>query len=381
MSDTRADIVIVGAGAYGLSCAWWMAQRDSNPKVLVLDAGEFASGGTGRNGAGMRMQWGLEFNIRLAQESITFFEDAEQRLDYPGGIELKQHGYLLLAHSDSMLDGFAANLKLQHDLGVPSEILSPEDCLNLVPSLNPEGIAGGAICLRDGTASPFLWLDALLRAARREGAEVRFGTPVQQIERRGDNFLVSTPTETMHVGKVLICTDWAAPELLKPLGVDLPISGMPKEALVTEAWEPLLGPAIVSFKHDMFVNQMTRGSIVAIPTRLRPDGDDHDSTDDFLPFAAEQILDLLPALAGVNVIRSWAGVISKTPDMQAVIGETGVPNLYVAVSAYKGFMTSPAVGRVMAEIVIDGHSNHPAVAPLSARRFETGELVPEPLTV
>ena len=224
-------------------------------------------------------------------------------------------------------------------------------------------------------------MDALLRAARREGAEVHFGHPVLQVERQGESFVIRTQERSFHAAKVLICTDWAAPELLKPMGVDLPISGMPKEAIVTEPWEPILGPAIVSFKHDMFVNQVTRGSIIAVPTRIRPDGDDHGSTEDFLPFAAGQILDLLPALSQVNIIRSWAGVISKTPDMQAVLGETGVPNLYIAVSAYKGFMTSPAVGRVMAEIVIDGHSNHPAVAPLSARRFQTGELVPEPLTV
>ena len=107
MNPDQADILIVGAGAYGLSCAWWMAQRDTRPKVIVLDAGDFASGGTGRNGAGMRMQWGLEFNIRLSQESIAFFEEAEERLDYPGGIELKQHGYLLLAHNDTMLEGLA----------------------------------------------------------------------------------------------------------------------------------------------------------------------------------------------------------------------------------------------------------------------------------
>lgn len=381
MSDHSADILIVGAGAYGLSCAWWMAQRHTRPKVIVLDAGDFASGGTGRNGAGMRMQWGLEFNIRLSQESIAFFEEAEQRLDYPGGIDLKQHGYLLLAHDEAMHQGFIQNLKLQHALGVPSELLSAEDCINLVPSLNPADIVGGSICLKDGTASPFLWLDALLKAARREGAEVHFGHPVSTIKRQGESFLIETPARRFHANKVVICTDWAAPQLLKPLCVDLPISGMPKEAIVTEPWKPLLGPAIVSFKHDMFVNQMSRGSILAIPTRIRPDSDDHESTDDFLSFAAERILDLLPALADINIIRSWAGVISKTPDMQAVLGETGVPNLYIAVSAYKGFMTSPAVGRVMAEIVIDGHSNHPAVAPLSARRFETGDLVPEPLTV
>ncbi len=74
-------------------------------------------------------------------------------------------------------------------------------------------------------------------------------------------------------------------------------------------------------------------------------------------------------------------MVSQTPDMQAVLGETDVSNLFVAVSAYKGFMTSPAVGRIMAEMILRGHCDHPAVVPLHPRRFVTGELVPEPLTV
>ena len=64
-----------------------------------------------------------------------------------------------------------------------------------------------------------------------------------------------------------------------------------------------------------------------------------------------------------------------------MLGATGIPNLYIAVSAYKGFMTCPAVGRLMAELILDGESDHPAVARLTLDRFRTGDLVPEPLTV
>ncbi len=376
-----ADILVVGAGAYGLSAAWWMAQRREGHRILVLDEGEFASGGTGRNAAGFRMQWGLELNIRLNQESIRFFEEAPERLDYPHGIDLKQGGYLLLAHSSDMLEGFRSNHRRQRELGVPSEILDADDCLRLAPALNPDGIAGGSFCHKDGSASPFLWLDALLRAACREGVEVRYRTRVRSLRSAGDALSADTTEGAVAASRVLICTDWAAPQLLRTVGVDLPITGMPKEGLVTEPWEPHIGPMLISFRHDMAVNQMARGTIVAVVSRQRPEGDDMASTPDFLPFAAARLLDLVPDLARVRVLRSWGGVISKTPDMQAVLGETDVPGLFVAVSAYKGFMTSPAVGRIMAELVLDGHSNDPAAALLSPRRFESGDLVPEPLTV
>lgn len=81
------------------------------------------------------------------------------------------------------------------------------------------------------------------------------------------------------------------------------------------------------------------------------------------------------------MLRQWSGMISKTPDMQPVLGETQLPGLFVAVSAYKGFMMSPQMGRIMADLMVSGHSDHVAAAPLSPTRFAAGELVPETLTI
>ena len=380
MAISNADVLIVGAGAYGLACAWSMSQRDPRARILVLDAGEFASGATGRNGAGFRMQWALEFNIRLNQESIQFFEEVEERLDYPDGIDLRQHGYLLLAHSEGAMSALRNGIELQHAFGVPSEILSPEDCVRVSPILKLDGIVGGTFCQKDGSASPFLWLDALLRASRREGVDVRYGTRVTRIEPRAGTFVVHTDNGEYSAAKVLLCTDWAVPQLTAPLGIDLPITGLPKEAFVTEACDPRVGTTVISMDNHIAITQMQRGSIVFTVTRDRERGEDLRSTPDFLGYGARKILSFAPGVSDLKVLRSWAGVSSETPDMQAVLGETDVSGLYVAVSAYKGFMTSPAVGRVMSELVIDGVTNDPVVAPLHPRRFATGELVPEPLT-
>jgi|GEM_PF-74313 len=380
MSALTTDVLIVGAGAYGLSCAWSMAQRDPSANILVLDGGEFASGATGRNGAGFRMQWALEFNIRLNQESIQFFEEAHERLDYPDGIDLCQEGYLLLAHSERTMAALRQAVELQHKFGVPSEILGPEECVRVSPALGLEGIVGGTYCAKDGTASPFLWLDALLRAARRDGVDVRYNTRVHRIEPRGSDFVAITDAGEVAASKVLLCTDWAVPELLAPLGVDLPITGLPKEAFVSEACDPRIGTTVISMDNHIAVSQVRRGSVVFVVTRDRERGGDLHSTPEFLGYSARKILGFMPGVSDLKILRSWAGVSSETPDMQAVLGETDVEGVYAAVSAYKGFMTSPAVGRLMAELVVGGGSNDPILAPLHPRRFATGALVPEPLT-
>jgi sarcosine oxidase subunit beta len=378
MNNGTADVLVIGAGFYGLSCAWSMAKERTGARILVLDAGEFASGASGRNGAGFRMQWGLDLNIRLCQESIQFFETAAEQLDYPRGIELKQDGYLVLAHSTKALASLEASLDAQHRHGVPSELLSAEDCLKMVPALGRDRLVGGTFCGKDGSASPFRLLDALLKACRREGVEVRYSTRVAKVEKVNGTFRATIGDGAIEAGKVLLCTDWAVPELLAPLGIDLPVKSLPKEAIVTAPTAPVVKPILISLEHHISVNQVSRGSIIFVPSRAR-EGAEIASTPDFLAYAAPRIVDLLPGVAHVPVLRTWGGVSSLTPDMQPILGETDVEGLYVAVSSFRGLMTSPAVGRIMSALILKGDTNDPVLTRLGPRRFQTGDLVVEPL--
>ncbi|MEO9779972.1 MAG: FAD-binding oxidoreductase [Sedimentitalea sp.] len=378
--DVRAcDILIIGAGIYGLSCAWNIAKHDTGAEILVVDAGEFASGASGRNGSGFRMQWGLELNIRLCQESIRFFEEIESHLEYPDGIELHQSGYLLLASNEKELQRLNDAQALQHRFGVPSESMTPEDCMKMVPSLNPAGIAGGAFCGKDGVANPFKYLDALQKAATRLGVEIQYSTCIDALRPEGDRYAARGAFGEICAHKVLICTDWAASELLEEHGAALPITGLPKEALVSQPCAPCVAPMVVSLKHHIALAQTARGSIVFTVTRHRDPGGDISSQPDFLKFAGRQLQDLTPGLSHLKILRTWGGSSSVTPDMQGVYGETALPGVFVAVSSYRGFMTGPAAGRVMSEIVLNGQSNDPVAAELNPFRFSTGELVYEPL--
>ena len=378
MSNAKFDVLIIGAGAYGLSCAWWMAKRRTGARILVVDEGEFASGASGRNGAGFRMQWGLDLNIRLCQESIRFFETAAEQLDYPGGIELKQDGYLVLAHSPKALATLRSSLEIQHRYGVPSELLDADDCVKMVPALGRNRLAGGTFCGKDGTISPFLLLDSLLKACRREKVDVRYGTRVEKLARANGSFCATVKDGTIEADKVLLCTDWAVPELLASLGITLPVKSLPKEAIVTVPCAPKVRPILISLEHHISVNQVARGSIIFVVSRARA-GTEIVSTPDFLGFAAPKIIDLLPGVGDVPVLRTWGGVSSLTPDMQPILGESEVEGLYVAVSSFRGLMTSPAVGRIMSALILENDTNDPVLTQLTPRRFQTGDLIVEPL--
>jgi sarcosine oxidase subunit beta len=378
MTHAKTDVLVIGAGAYGLSCAWWMARRRTGATIMVVDEGEFASGASGRNGAGFRMQWGLDLNIRLCQESTTFFEHADEHLDYPRGIDMKQDGYLVLAHSEKALKHLQSAIETQHRFGVPSELLNAEDCIRMVPALGRNRLIGGTYCHKDGSISPFRWLDALLQACRREKVEVRYRTRVEKIEKANGSFRAETTNGPIEAGKILLCTDWAAPQLLAGLGIDLPVVSLPKEAIVTVPCTPRVKPILISLEHHISVNQVDRGSIIFVVSRAR-EGHEIASTPEFIGFAAPKIIDLLPGVADVAMLRTWGGVSSITPDMQPILGETKVDGLYVAVSSFRGLMTSPAVGRIMSALILENDTNDPVLAKLGPRRFQTGDLVVEPL--
>ena len=82
---------------------------------------------------------------------------------------------------------------------------------------------------------------------------------------------------------------------------------------------------------------------------------------------------MLPPLAGVRVIRHWAGYYDMTPDAHPIVGPIpGAEGFYVAAGfSGHGFMMAPIVGKAMAEMLLDGPTSVD-VTELQADRFERG---------
>ncbi len=86
----------------------------------------------------------------------------------------------------------------------------------------------------------------------------------------------------------------------------------------------------------------------------------------------------VPCLAAVPIDRAacWGGLYEMSPDGHAIVGAApGVPNLYFASgSSGHGVMHAPALGQLVAELILDGAARALDIGPLRPERFAHGAL-------
>src|SRR5260370_19684155 len=98
-----AEVVIVGGGAIGMSIAFHLASRGARG-ILVLERAELGSGSTGRASGGIRQQFPREIEVRLARESLQFWEEFHAHTG--GSLDFQQVGYLYLLRTEAELRSF-----------------------------------------------------------------------------------------------------------------------------------------------------------------------------------------------------------------------------------------------------------------------------------
>jgi len=130
MVPESAAVVIVGGGAMGASTAYHLAKRGVKD-VVLLERETLGSGSTSKSAGGIRAQFADELNVRIALRSMAEF----QALDRVSGIDYKRHGYLFLLTNEVDAENFRSALVVQQKLGVPSQMISPDDVKSLVPGL------------------------------------------------------------------------------------------------------------------------------------------------------------------------------------------------------------------------------------------------------
>lgn len=369
-----AKHLIIGAGISGCSIAYNLAMKGERD-IVVLDKAYLTAGSTGRCGAGVRQQWGTKMNCLLAKASIEFFERAADILEYPGDIEFKQEGYLILAVTEEEDRDFTENVRLQNSLGIPARKISKEEALRIVPHLNPDAFISATFCETDGHLNPFKMTDAYYRKAKKLGVEFFFHEEVKNIIPQDGHFQVLTNLRTIETENIINAAGPYAGVIGSMLGVDLHVHAERHEILVTEPVEKMQGPMVMTFGKNLYCQQVPHGGFIM--GRSNPDEPasfNLSSSWQFLDEMAKTVCEILPIIGKLRVTRQWAGSYTMTPDRQPIIGKTSIPGFYVAIGfSGHGFMFAPMTGLMLSEIII-GEAPMIDIEELGIKRFESGRL-------
>ena len=132
-------------------------------------------------------------------------------------------------------------------------------------------------------------------------------------------------------------------------GVPLPIVTHPLQAAVTEPVKMFLQSVVVSGSLHVYVSQTDRGELVfGASTDPYPSYSTRGSLE-FTEELASHVLELMPGIAKMRVLRQWAGLCDLTPDFSPIMGVTEVDGFLVDVGwGTYGFKAGPAAGESMA---------------------------------
>jgi len=352
----KANIVIIGSGISGVSIAYNLAKKGVKD-IIVVDKSYISSGSTGRCGAGVRQQWGTLMNCKLAKASIDFFENAQKILKYHRDIEFKQEGYLIVAQDEEEHIQFKKNVILQNSVGIPSKQVTKDDAKTIVPHLNIDVIHSATFCNTDGHLNPFLMTDAYFVAAKKLGVKFFFYEEVKEII--VDNKKIQKVITDKHIfetHKVVNAAGAFAKEVGDLVGIKIPVYSENHEILVTEPIEKIQGPMVISFKKNIYCQQVPHGSfIMGRSDKFVEKNHDISSTWKFLDEMSKTVVNLLPIVGELRVVRQWGGSYNVSPDRQPIISDTKEINgFYMAVGfSGHGFMFAPMTGLLLSEIILN----------------------------
>lgn len=368
----RYQVVVIGGGANGLGVARHLAKAGLTD-VLVLERSYLLAGASGRNGGGIRAQWGTADNLVLARDSIRMFRDMSAELGF--NVWFRQGGYLFLAHSEEKARALKDVVAFHNRNGVKSRYVTPTECEVLVPELNTKGVVAASYHPGDGIIFPWAVVFGLAKKCVELGVDVRTFTGATGLRTSGGRVThVETTRGTVACDWVVNAAGCWSREVAAWAGVELPNLPVRHEILVTEALKPFLDPMVVDLRNGLYVNQDMRGEVICgIGTPGEKPGVEFRSSFDFTKRVARALLDVLPNLGDVKVLRQWAGAYDVTPDGKPVLGPSpGVENLVQLNGASgHGFMVSPMTTRMVADHVL-GRKPPVPLEPYLLTRFGPG---------
>ncbi|HYP53093.1 MAG TPA: FAD-binding oxidoreductase [Pyrinomonadaceae bacterium] len=375
-----AEVVIIGAGVVGASVAYHLASAGCRDVLVVERQAEAGRGSTGRATGGFRAQFSTEVNVRLsllAREKLTRFAD---ELGVSSGYEPR--GYLFLARDETQLEALRAAQLVQQACGLrEARMVEPEEARRLNPFAHADELAGAAFCPTDGFIRPLQILKGYRDGAARLGVTFEYDSPVEGFRTRGGCLeSVSTKRGEVAAGCVVNAAGAWAAELARLAGAEIPVAPLRRQVAVTQPFDLL--PAempMTIFTEDGFHLRARDGRVLLLWPDAPDARDPFDdaTTDAWISEVVRRAHERVPVLKSASIDRQacWAGLYEMTPDRHALLGPSNeLENFYLANgSSGHGVMHAPALGQLLAEIILTGRAHTLDTHALRPSRFREGQ--------
>src|SRR5215203_3269339 len=375
--ETRASVVIIGAGIVGSAAARFLSDMGWRD-VVVLDQGPlFATGGSTSHAPG------LVYQTNPSKTMATF---AKRAVDLYSSFELDGQpcwhgvGSLEVARTPERWQDLHRKIGWARSWGIEAELISPAETEKLLPLIDPAQILGAYHVPSDGIAKAPRAAEAFARTASANGASFHGHTQVTGFEITDGRVRgVETPRGTISTDQVLVCCGIWGPLVGRMAGVSIPlavcqhqyVTTTPLPELAAFASQEVVHPVLRDQDKAMYERQVGDrygvGSYAHVPLLVDPAAilshADAPVMPSIVPFTPEHFsgpwsdaADLLPALRGVEIAEAMNGMFSFTPDAFPLIGEAAnVQGFWVAEAVW--VTHGGGVGQAVADLITDGVSD------------------------
>ncbi|SOH94890.1 Glycine/D-amino acid oxidase [Monaibacterium marinum] len=358
----RYDLAIIGGGLAGAATAYYACKAGA--RVVLLERRDVNLGASGSNAGSIHAQipfdpfrhlgdeWAKRFSevLPLFSASIELWAGLQQELN--GDLGFAAKGGLMVAGSDHDLQALHRKAAIERAQGLQIDMWGADMLADRAPFLT-EGFPGGAFCPIEGKADPFRVTPLYLKRARELGLSLMRNTPVRAITPDGQGFTLDIGGRWVQAHRVVNAAGADAASVAQMVGAHVPMDAHAIQVSVTEKRPELLPWLLYFTSEKLTLKQAAEGGFLiggGWPARMRGGPVvDHRSVLRNLALAQR----LVPALDGVQIVRSWAAIVNGTADWRPILGEVPqVPGFFLNLFPWMGFTAGPIISRTIAELAL-----------------------------
>ncbi|HMP02337.1 MAG TPA: glycine oxidase ThiO [Gemmatales bacterium] len=379
--NTFMDVLVIGGGVIGLSCAFYLARAGA--RVALVDQGELG-GEASWAGAGMitsqstkrahtplgklkTRSAALMPELSVTLKELTGLDNGYQRC---GALELRSSVADLERRRQSRPGQECvehAEQPAEEDGGLGGRVVGVAELRALEPALAPD--LPGAIWYPEAAQVRNPWhVRALIAACQRLGVDLRSGCPVFAMTRRGERITdVATSTGRLQPGQVLVCTGAWSGGIGASLGLSWPVRPVRGQIVLMRAQPGLLQRMLLAGPRYLVPRLDGR---VLVGSTEEDVGFDKSTTAVAQAELLQMALGYVPALGLFPVEKSWAGLRPASGDGKPILGPVpGFENLFVATGHFRsGLQLSPVTGMLMQQL-LQGQTPELDLSPFRLDRF------------